>query len=108
MMRSPCLTRQSDLKGGTKMANGVNIGGMLLASAVTGLLALAAPVGTAMAGDAETVHCYGVNKCKGTGDCGGKGHSCAGENACKGQGFLDIDQETCLKIEGGRLTPEKK
>ncbi len=90
------------------MANGVNRGGMLLASAVTGLLTLGVPIGTAMAEDAETVHCYGVNKCKGTGDCGGKGHSCAGENACKGQGYLDIDQETCLKIAGGRLTPEKE
>jgi uncharacterized membrane protein len=50
--------------------------------------------------------CYGVNACKGTGDCGGKGYSCAGQNACKGQGWLAIDEETCLKIEGGRLTPE--
>jgi hypothetical protein len=49
-----------------------------------------------------------VNKCKGVGDCGGKGHSCAGENACKGQGYLKMDKETCLKIEGGRLTAEKE
>ncbi len=90
------------------MANGLNIGGALLASAVAGLLTLAAPAGPASAGDAEAVHCYGVNKCKGSGDCGGKGHSCAGENACKGQGYLDLDEETCLKIEGGRLTPEKE
>ena len=90
------------------MENGVNRGGMLLAFAVTGLLTLAAPVGTATAEDAAKVHCYGVNKCKGTGDCGGKGHSCAGENACKGQGYLEIDEETCLKIEGGRLTSEKE
>jgi uncharacterized membrane protein len=90
------------------MANGLGKGGLLLASAVTGLLALAAPVGTATAGDAETVHCYGVNKCKGAGDCGGKGHSCAGENTCKAQGYLNVDKETCLKIQGGRLTPEKK
>jgi uncharacterized membrane protein len=90
------------------MANGINKGGTLLAFAVTGLLTLAAPVGTATAGDAESVHCYGVNKCKGTGACGGKGHSCAGENTCKGQGFLEVDKETCLKIEGGRLTSEKK
>jgi uncharacterized membrane protein len=90
------------------MANGLNKGAMLLASAAAGLLTLAAPIGTATAGDAEAVHCYGVNKCKGTGDCGGKGHSCAGENSCKGKGYLEVDKETCLKIEGGRLTPEKK
>jgi len=88
------------------MANGVNIGGMLLASAVTGLLTLAAPVGTATAGDAEKVHCYGVNKCKGTGDCGGKAHSCAGQNACKGQAWISMDEDDCLRLEGGRLTAE--
>jgi len=90
------------------MANGLNKGAMLLASAAAGLLTLAVPIGTATAGDAETAHCYGVNKCKGAGDCGGKGHSCAGENSCKGKGYLDMDKETCLKIEGGRLTPEKE
>lgn len=71
--------------------------------------ALAMP-GLAFAGDkpaqykGETVHCYGVNKCKGVGDCGGKGHSCQGKNSCKGQAFLDMDKDLCLKIEGGRLT----
>ncbi|HXV37676.1 MAG TPA: hypothetical protein VEC18_11035 [Myxococcota bacterium] len=90
------------------MASGSNRTGMLLASAVAGLLSLGAVAGTAAAEEGEKVHCYGVNKCKGTGACGGKGHSCAGENACKGQGFLEIDKETCLKIEGGRLTPEKQ
>ena len=90
------------------MANGVNKGSLLLASAVAGLLTLAAPAGTAVAHEAEKVECYGVNKCKGTGACGGKGHSCAGENACKVQGYLKIDQDTCLKIAGGRLTPEPK
>jgi uncharacterized membrane protein len=52
----------------------------------------------------EKVHCYGVNKCKGTGDCGGPGHSCANQNACKRQGYIDMDKETCLRIDGGRLT----
>jgi uncharacterized membrane protein len=81
---------------------------VLLASAVAGLLALGAVSGTAQAAEekGEKVKCYGVNKCKGTGACGGKGHSCAGKNACKGQGYLELDKDTCLKIEGGRLTPE--
>jgi len=87
------------------MAMQINKKSALLASAITGLLVFAGVAGTASAEDAKKVHCYGVNKCKGTGACGGKGHSCAGENSCKGQGFLDIDEETCLKIEGGRLKP---
>lgn len=88
------------------MAGSANKKTLLLASAVAGMLAFAGTPGSASAEGTEKVHCYGVNKCKGTGACGGKGHSCAGENACKGQGYLKIDKETCLKIEGGRLTPE--
>ncbi len=88
------------------MATVMNRRSLLLASAVAGMLAFAGTPGIAAAEGAETVHCYGVNNCKGTGACGGKGHSCAGENACKGQGYLDIEKETCLNIEGGRLTPQ--
>ncbi len=90
---------------------------VLMASAVAGLMSLGVS-GTALAdmhggGGGDKVPCYGVNKCKGTGACGGKHadgtpYSCAGNNACKGKGYLQIDKETCLKIEGGRLTPEKE
>ncbi|PIQ83152.1 MAG: hypothetical protein COV75_09070 [Candidatus Omnitrophica bacterium CG11_big_fil_rev_8_21_14_0_20_63_9] len=87
----------------------------LAAAAVAGLMAaMGTLAGTAhaehegmmMGGDGNKAHCYGVNKCKGTGDCGGKGHSCAGQNACKGQGYLDLSEKDCLRIEGGRLTPD--
>jgi uncharacterized membrane protein len=70
--------------------------------------ALAMPLAAASQGSAsETVHCYGVNKCKETGDCGGPGHSCANQNACKRKGYIDMDKETCLRLDGGRLTPEE-
>ncbi|MFQ5351820.1 MAG: hypothetical protein ACE5D3_01965 [Candidatus Binatia bacterium] len=89
------------------MAIGMKKGGLLLASAAAGLLMMAATAGPAQANDSgEKVRCYGVNKCKGAGACGGKGHSCAGQNSCKGAGYLKIDKETCLKIQGGRLTPD--
>jgi uncharacterized membrane protein len=88
------------------MAGRSNTGGLLLASAVAGLMLAGGVAGTAAAEEKEEVRCYGVNKCKGSGDCGGKGHSCAGENACKGQGYLKMAADTCLKIQGGRLTPE--
>jgi uncharacterized membrane protein len=96
------------MDGGNAMRESVKNGATLLASAVAGLLVMAGATTTAAAGEGDTVRCYGVNKCKGTGDCGGKGHSCAGENSCKGQGYLNLDKETCLKIEGGRLTSEKE
>ncbi len=78
---------------------------MLIAASVAGLMAAAMTTGASVA-HAEDVACYGINKCKGTGDCGGKGASCHGTNACKGQGFLTLPSDVCLKIEGGRLTPE--
>lgn len=76
-----------------------------LSSALALPLAVSIP---AHAEEGETVHCYGVNKCKETGDCGGPGHSCANQNACKRMGYIDMDEETCLRLDGGRLTPEAK
>ena len=81
---------------------------VLLASAVVGLLTVGAMSTGARADEGDKVKCYGANACKGKGDCGGKGHSCAGKNACKGQGYVETDsKEACLKLDGGRLTPEK-
>ena len=83
-----------------------------LLAAVAGLLA-SGMVGLgqvqAYGDEAEgNAHCYGINKCKGTGDCGGKGHSCHGLNDCKGQAFISLSKENCLRIEGGRLTEAPK
>jgi len=77
----------------------------LLIASLTSALALPLAGGLSRAEEGETAHCYGVNKCKGVGDCGGPGHSCANQNACKRQGYIDMDKETCLKLDGGRLTP---
>ena len=80
----------------------------LVLASVAGLLAAAAMAPTTtQAADAKKVPCYGINKCKGTGDCGGKGHSCAGKNACKGQGYVELAKEDCLRIQGGSLTPSE-
>ncbi len=80
----------------------------LLAASVAGLLAAGAWAATAHAneeaGDSGTAPCYGINKCKGSGDCGAKGNSCSGKNACKGQGFIELDKDDCLRIQGGSLT----
>ncbi len=75
-------------------------------AAVAGLMTVAGAAVFQAAAQAQDVQCYGVNKCKGTGDCGGKGHSCAGINTCKGQGWVTMDKSTCMKMNGGSLTPK--
>lgn len=84
----------------------------LLTAAVAGLMGLAAaasagdkPAAKGKKGDKDaSVHCYGVNKCKTMGKCGGQGHACAGQNACKGQGWLPMPKSSCEAIEGGTTT----
>jgi hypothetical protein len=59
---------------------------MLFGSALTG---------TAFAADAATMHCAGVNSCKGQSACKGANNSCKGQNTCKGQGFLELSKKDC-------------
>jgi hypothetical protein len=47
------------------------------------------------AADAATVHCTGVNSCKGTSECKSAKNSCKGMNSCKGQGFVSMTKEAC-------------
>ena len=84
----------------------VSKSGLLLASAAAGLLTVAVTVAFPTEASAEEVKCYGVNKCKGSGECGGKGHGCAGKNECGGHGWIKLDKDKCLAIKGGRLTSE--
>ena len=78
----------------------------MIAASVAGLLAMGTMAVVAQAEGDGPVPCYGINACKGTGDCGGKGHACAGKNACHGTGFLKMDASTCTKISGGKLTAD--
>ena len=78
---------------------------VIIASAIAGVLAVAAaPVATADAG-ADMEKCYGVSK-KGMNDCATAGHSCAGSAVKDNQGdaFLMMPKGLCEKIVGGSLT----
>ncbi|MDE2489359.1 MAG: hypothetical protein KGM24_00820 [Elusimicrobia bacterium] len=61
---------------------------------------------------AETVHCFGINACKGQGQCAVEGKSgCKGMNACKGQGWVALTKKACLDKKGvvlGEKKPVKK
>ena len=54
----------------------------------------------AAVGSEDTVHCYGVNSCKGTADCKTASHECKGMNSCKGQGFKAMAAGACLSKGG--------
>ena len=51
----------------------------------------------------KTVHCYGINSCKGTSDCKLGNHACKGQNDCKGQGFKAVSMKEC-SAQGGSTT----
>ncbi len=87
----------STLKNGTTIAS---------AAAMFALSALAhaatPPAGStgAALGARDTVHCYGVNSCRGTADCKTTAHECKGMNSCKGEGFKALAANMCLKRGG--------
>lgn len=57
---------------------------------------------------AATVHCLGVNACKGTSECGVEGKSaCSGKNACKGQGWTSLTKKECKKQKGTVASAKK-
>jgi uncharacterized membrane protein len=60
----------------------------------------------AMAKEAPTAACYGVNSCKGQSDCKSFNHDCKAQNDCKGQGFKTMTPKACAAA-GGSLTAPK-
>lgn len=54
------------------------------------------------AATADTVkgRCFGVNGCKGQGNCKSTKNDCKGKNACKGQGWLSMLQSECSDKQG--------
>jgi hypothetical protein len=80
--------------------------GAILAGAVASLFS----AGSALAGDAAkpaTVHCSGINACKGKGACSGADNSCKAQNGCKGKGWIDASKKDC-KAKGGKIVTAAK
>ena len=82
--------------------------GMLIASAAAGLFLSGAAV--ARAGEkagGDTVHCAGINACKGQAACASATNSCQGQNSCKGKGWIESSKAECEK-KGGKIVESKK
>lgn len=46
--------------------------------------------------------CYGINTCKGKGECATKDHGCAGMNTCKGKAWMKTLETDC-KTKNGKF-----
>jgi hypothetical protein len=80
--------------------------GVAMAVAAAGILGAATPVFAA--GDSDTtVHCYGVNKCKGQNDCKTATNACKGHGSCKGMGFVTMSEKACEQM-GGKVGKDSK
>lgn len=58
-------------------------GALIAAGAAALILAGCTTTATKTASNAASVHCAGVNSCRGTSDCATAGNACKGQNACK-------------------------
>lgn len=65
-----------------------------MAAAAAMFFSAAVPTVT-FADDAASVHCAGVNSCKGTSECKSANNSCKGMNSCKGQGWVSLSKTAC-------------
>jgi len=68
---------------------------LVIAAAITGMIAAGSLSLAPTAQAAEKGECHGVNACKGKGECGGKGHACAGKNECAGKGWKQLSKQEC-------------
>jgi len=84
-----------------------------MSSSKTGLLVAAAAAGLLLSGCAShgpmqmsstdgSVHCSGVNSCKGKTSCKSASNDCKGKNSCKGQGWLGMSKAECDE-KGGKV-----
>jgi hypothetical protein len=87
----------SHLKTGAGLASTAAM--IAFASLANAATAPAGSSGSAV-GARDTVHCYGVNSCKGHADCKTSEHECKGMNSCKGHGFKALAAGMCLRRNG--------
>lgn len=83
--------------------------GALIAAAVAGLFTTTAPL--VVSAKETTIHCQGVNACKGKGACKSADNACKGQNGCKGKGWVEMSEKSCKgkggTVEGGGEAPAK-
>lgn len=82
------------------------LGIVAAAAALFAASSVAAAPPASSAGD--TVHCGGINACKGKSDCKSPENACKGKNSCKGHGFISTTAADCNAKGGKVLLPFAK
>ncbi|HEY1382798.1 MAG TPA: hypothetical protein VGF43_04240 [Dongiaceae bacterium] len=77
-------------------------GAALAATAAAMLLGGAVGLTSAPA-SADSVHCAGINACKGQGSCKSASNACKGQNSCKGQGWVEQGSAEACTAAGGTV-----
>lgn len=75
--------------------------GAVLAATAAAFIVSGTVLSTTVKAADATVHCFGVNSCKGQSACKSGDHACKGQNSCKGQGFVDLSAADCT-AKGGK------
>ena len=81
------------------MSNSKKAIGVAMAVAAAGMLSVTTPT-FASGSSSSSVHCYGVNKCKGHNDCKTASNACKGHASCKGHGFVKVSKSACDHLGG--------
>jgi hypothetical protein len=77
--------------------------GASIAAAAVALTLSGVSLTTTPAKAAGSVHCMGINSCKGKSACKTVNNACKGQNSCKGQGFLLTKSAKVCKAKGGTV-----
>ncbi len=78
--------------------------GAFLASAAAALFMNGPVIAEDRAAPQEaTVHCSGINACKGQSECKTATNACKGQNSCKGRGFLSTSSAEECSEKGGTV-----
>lgn len=77
-------------------------------AAAAAMLFSTAVTSTSFAADEATVHCSGVNSCKGTSECKSAKNSCKGQNSCKGAGWVSMTKSACADAKAKAKTDASK
>src|SRR5476649_293793 len=82
------------------MNNVLKSGALIAATVASMAMSASAFAGTTTISADDTVHCAGINSCKGTSDCATAENACKGQNSCKGHGFLATKAGACFAKKG--------